>query len=383
MTTLSLVMIVRDGGDDLPRLLATHAPLYDEAVVVDTGSHDDTPARAVLAGARVISHAWDDDFAAARNAGLDAARGEWILILDADECIAPADFAPLRAALDGPPRVLVQPTINYCDDPRHPEWRPLTGRYPKQERGRTGWFLAHRAGLFPRRADVRFVGCVHEAILPAARRAGLADRPLDVPVHHYGFVQGPERNLRRRRHYADLVRRKMAADPDDDTARLEMASIFLEEGDASAARPHLVDLAGRETATSTVTRARFLLGRLLREAGEAAAAAACLGAAVAADRRLLACWLEWIRALGDLERWGEADAAIRLARRVFPDDPLLDREELRGLVKTGRLTAAAVTARRVAASHPGWTEISRLASRLDAATKSSDQKSPCSRFPGR
>jgi hypothetical protein len=367
MTTLSLVMIVRDGGDDLPRLLADHAALYDEAVVVDTGSRDETPARAARAGARVLHHPWANDFAAARNAGLAAAGGDWILTLDADECVAPADFPRLRAALDGPPRVLVQPTINYCHDQRHAEWRPLLGRYPDQEHGQTGWFLAHRAGLFPRRQDVRFVGRVHESVLTAARLAGLADEVLDVPVHHYGFVQGDERNRRRRRQYADLARRKLAEQPDDDTARLEMATVHLEDGNPLAAWPLLVSVAERATTTSAVTRARYLLGRLLREAGDPAAAARRLEAAVVADCRLSAAWLEWARALGDLDRWGEADFVIRQARQLFPDDPLFDREELRCLAKTGRLPAAAVVARRVAGRHPDWREMGGLADRLEAA----------------
>jgi hypothetical protein len=369
MTTLSLVMIVRDGGDNLARLLDAKAPLYDEAVIVDTGSGDDTPQRAARAGARVIHHTWDDDFAAARNVGLDAARGDWILTLDADEIIAPADFPALRAALDGPPRVLVQPTINYCDDVRHPEWRPLAGRYPGLEQGQTGWFLAHRAGLFPRRPDLRFRGAVHESVLSAARATGLADEPLDVPVHHYGYVQGADRNRRRRQFYAQLVRRKLADQPDDDSALLEMATVHLEEGDAEAAHTLLKRLVARETTTSAVTRARFLQGRLLREAGDAAAAADCLAAAVAADGRLLACWLEWIRALGDQERWGEADLAIRRARTLFGENPLFAREELRGLVKTGRLAAATVAARRVADMYPQWADIAALAGRLEGTAK--------------
>lgn len=368
MTLLSLVMIVRDGGEGLSRLLCDHAPLYDEAIVVDTGSTDGTPARAAAAGARVVGHDWDDDFAAARNAGLDAAQGAWVLILDADEAIAAADFRALRGALGGPPRIYVQPTVNYCDDMRHPEWRPVAGRYLDQERGHTGWFLAHRAGLFPRRADLRFTGCVHESILPAARAAGLPEVSLAVPVHHFGFVQGAERNRQRRGRYAELVRRKHADDPTDPAACLELATVFLEAGDAEAARPLLVGLAARQETTSTITRARFLLGRLLREAGDLAAATRCLAGAVAADGRLLACWLEWIWVLGDAERWGEADVVLRQARRHFPDDPLLEREELRGLIKTGRLRAAAAAASRVAARHPGWAQMEKLAVRLNAGT---------------
>ncbi len=369
MATLSLVMIVKDGGDDLPRLLRAHAPLYDEAVVVDTGSRDGTPERVAGCGACVVPFVWTDDFAAARNAGLDVAGGDWILILDADECIAPADFPRLRDALAGPPRVLVQPTVNYCDDRRHPEWRPVAGRYPTQERGHAGWFLAHRAGLFPRREDLRFRGCIHESVIPAASLAGLADAPLDVPVHHYGFVQGAARNQDRRAHYADLVRRKLAAAPDDDAACLEMATIHLEEGDTTAAIPLLARVAARPTTTSTVTRARFHQGRLLREAGNAAAAAAILEGAITADCRLLGCWVEWIRALGDLGRWGSLDAALRVARGVFGDDPLLAREELRAMVKTGRVAAAADVARRVSRHHPSWAEMSRLAARLETAAE--------------
>ena len=34
---------------------------------------------------RVVDVAWEDDFAAARNAALSEAHGDWILFLDADE----------------------------------------------------------------------------------------------------------------------------------------------------------------------------------------------------------------------------------------------------------------------------------------------------------
>jgi hypothetical protein len=96
-----------------------------------------------------------------------------------------------------------------------------------------------------------------------------------------------------------------------------------------------------------------------------------LAAAVVADARMLACWLEWIRALGDQERWGEADAALRAARRRFPAEPLLDREELRGQIKTGRLRGAAATARRLATEHPAWADMTSLADRLAATALAS------------
>ena len=95
-------MIVRDGGAGLSRCLASVRDVADEIVVVDTGSRDDSRERAQAAGARVIERPWDDDFAAARNAGLEVARGEWILALDADEHFATPSPHALREALGRP-----------------------------------------------------------------------------------------------------------------------------------------------------------------------------------------------------------------------------------------------------------------------------------------
>ena len=76
--------------------------LWDELCIVDTGSRDGTREIAVAAGAVVVDHPWNDDFAAARNAGLDVAQGDFIVYLDADERISPEAVAGLRAtAADG------------------------------------------------------------------------------------------------------------------------------------------------------------------------------------------------------------------------------------------------------------------------------------------
>ena len=53
MMRLTLVMIVRDEAAVLPEFFAHHAGLWDEAVVVDTGSTDASAALARGAGARV------------------------------------------------------------------------------------------------------------------------------------------------------------------------------------------------------------------------------------------------------------------------------------------------------------------------------------------
>ena len=93
--SLSLCMIVRNEAELIETCLRHHQSLVDEMVVLDTGSSDGTPELARRPGARVDEIAWPDDFAIARNACLDRATGDWVLVLDPDERILPAG-APAR-----------------------------------------------------------------------------------------------------------------------------------------------------------------------------------------------------------------------------------------------------------------------------------------------
>jgi glycosyltransferase involved in cell wall biosynthesis len=94
---VALVMIVRNEAARIERALASVLPHVDEALVLDTGSTDATVALAKAAGARVEHFEWIDDFAAARNAALDAAGADWHVVLDADEWLA--DGADVLAGL--------------------------------------------------------------------------------------------------------------------------------------------------------------------------------------------------------------------------------------------------------------------------------------------
>ena len=63
---VSLCMIVKNEEAHLPLCLGTVADLVQEIVIVDTGSSDQTKARAAQFGARLIDFPWNDNFAAAR-----------------------------------------------------------------------------------------------------------------------------------------------------------------------------------------------------------------------------------------------------------------------------------------------------------------------------
>jgi tetratricopeptide (TPR) repeat protein len=92
-------MIVRDEEPTMARCLESLEGLHDELIVVDTGSRDRTVEIASSFGARVEPFEWRDDFAAARNHACSLARGQWIVMVDGDEFLAPDGVGPRLAGL--------------------------------------------------------------------------------------------------------------------------------------------------------------------------------------------------------------------------------------------------------------------------------------------
>jgi len=166
-TRLSLCLIARDEARHLERCLRSVQGVVDEIVVIDTGSTDATPAIAAAHGAHVSTFAWCDDFAAARNASIERATGDWILVLDADEeLLTPPDEA--RAAL----LELARGTT--------------AGRVAIESVGPDGAEgVVQITRFFPRLDTVRYDGRVHEQL--ADDGLPLVTQALPLRVGHVGY----------------------------------------------------------------------------------------------------------------------------------------------------------------------------------------------------
>jgi glycosyltransferase involved in cell wall biosynthesis len=173
---VSLTMIVKNEHDHLPHCLQSAAGLFDEIVVVDTGSTDDTIEIARSFGANVFEFPWVDSFSAARNESLEHATGDYAFWLDADDIVEPGEREKLQGLLDRL-RAGELPTASFivrcaCD--------------PGPD-GTGGNTVVDHVRLFPIRDDVRWKYRVHEQILPALRRAGVPDCWTDIVVRHTGY----------------------------------------------------------------------------------------------------------------------------------------------------------------------------------------------------
>jgi glycosyltransferase involved in cell wall biosynthesis len=84
---LSVTIITRNAASQLGRCLASVA-FAEEIVVVDSGSTDGTVELAERHGARVVREEWLG-FGAQKQFAVDAASHDWVLCVDADECLSP------------------------------------------------------------------------------------------------------------------------------------------------------------------------------------------------------------------------------------------------------------------------------------------------------
>jgi len=217
---LSLCMIVRDEQEMLPQCLDAVAPAVDEIVIVDTGSVDRTVEIARSYGAKVIQRAWTGSFADARNVSFDAATGDWLLYLDADEVLVAEDVQRLR-------------------DLTGQTWREAFFLAETSFTGEAhaGTGLTHNAlRLFRSRPEYRFEGRLHEQIanrLPGYLPERVALSP--VRVEHYGYLGVIRSAKEKSRRNIELLRAQQTEGESTPFLHFNLGSEYAAAGESAAA----------------------------------------------------------------------------------------------------------------------------------------------------
>ena len=239
MIRLSLCMITRDEEALLPGCLASVRGVVDEIIVVDTGSIDSTVALARAASAQVIEVPWEDDFSAARNASIAAATGDWILILDADERLAPGAGAAIRRAIKAETETKTETET----ETKAPDATFDCGMLPLHNAADAAASPADvlrgaaRLGeprslprLLRREGDLRYTGRVHESVIDWLRERGTRLAFIDADILHLGSTA----EIRARRGKSErniaLLERLVVERPGDVTAHGYLAHELLERG---------------------------------------------------------------------------------------------------------------------------------------------------------
>lgn len=147
----SLCMIVKNEEKSLPECLQCVKNIFDEIVIVDTGSSDRTKIVAHAFTDKIYDFPWCDDFSAARNFSFSKATGDYIAWLDADDRLDEANrtaFAALKQTLSFETDVVM---MKYAAA-FHADGSPA--------------FYYYRERLVKRMAHFTWQGFVHEVIVP-------------------------------------------------------------------------------------------------------------------------------------------------------------------------------------------------------------------------
>jgi tetratricopeptide (TPR) repeat protein len=202
---VALAVIARNEEEFIAGCLDSARAFVDEIIVLDTGSTDRTVEIARAHGARVEHFEWCNDFAAARNAAVDHVTADWVLMLDADERLAPESGALLHQL----PALLPAKCHGY------------TMRIESVHVVDTGEMSVgdQIPRFFPRRPDVRWIGAIHEDLryLPDPRQTVLMSGS-GLRAIHFGY--DPRVYAARGKDQRNLEILAQARDQHPDDARL-------------------------------------------------------------------------------------------------------------------------------------------------------------------
>ena len=173
---LSACVITKNEEENIGTWLASMKKIADEMIVVDTGSTDRTVEMAKEAGARVFHHAWQNDFAAAKNAALEKAKGDWILFLDADEHFSPQTLPKVRPLLE---KVEASP-------------KPIVGVICRlinidKDQGNRFMGAIFQLRIFRNSRDLRYEGKIHEHIVDVRREEHEMFATPKLVIFHTGY----------------------------------------------------------------------------------------------------------------------------------------------------------------------------------------------------
>lgn len=178
---------MRDEEIHVPQLLSTAHHYADEIVIVDTGSTDRTKEEARKFTPHVYDFAWIDDFAAARNFGIERCTKDFVIWLDADDVVPEEDAKRIRILIS-----------------RDVRWDALIVPYhtSHDESGRTTNFT-RRERIFRNRRGFAFQYPIHECLKYPDNAVIEVDDTINI--HHFNLKRREPSNVRNLRILAKAV----------------------------------------------------------------------------------------------------------------------------------------------------------------------------------
>ncbi|MBF2575333.1 glycosyltransferase family 2 protein [Listeria welshimeri] len=200
--TISICIMVKNEERCIKRCLDSIEILADEIIIIDTGSSDNTIniiKEYSNSKIKIYQKEWKNDFSGIRNYAIKKASSEWIMFIDADECLDEASISNLSLTLNVfnthklRDSIVLCPVINEADNTLH---------------YRTGKFFRKDSGI-------KFFGTCHEE----ARIKDIPDSTLLIPIKvdylHDGYLAKIQNNKKKKKRNTELLKGMVELEPNN------------------------------------------------------------------------------------------------------------------------------------------------------------------------
>jgi glycosyltransferase involved in cell wall biosynthesis len=170
-------MIMKNEERHIARCLDSAVGIFDEIVVIDTGSTDQSKDIVRHYTDKILDFEWNDDFAAARNYSFENATSDYLMWMDADDVIPEQSREKLIEL-----KKTLAPDIDIVRLPYHTAF----------DKNGNPTFSFYRERILRNCPQAHWEGVIHEAI-SAFGKSVYEDIPIE---HHKIGERDPKRNLR-------------------------------------------------------------------------------------------------------------------------------------------------------------------------------------------
>lgn len=217
---LSICMMVKDEEKNLERCLESLRTLLKysdiELIVIDTGSQDKTVEIAKRYTEKIFFHQWNNDFSDMRNKTISYAKGEWILIIDADEEVVNADeifeLIYLKETQNYNTIIFQVNSFNNIDNKNIGAINPS----PR---------------LFKNDGHFKYVGAVHNQ--PVYKKP---IKVTDILINHYGYILDDKELMEKKfNRTKDILESELLKNPNNIYYQFQLGVAYDMHGDARKA----------------------------------------------------------------------------------------------------------------------------------------------------
>lgn len=215
---LSISLLVSNRIDTIRKCMESLRPILEqlpsELIVVDTVGEEKSDGSLAVAkeyATKVVHFDWCNDFAAARNAGLSLATGEWFLVIDDDEWFE--DCSEI---------------VHFFKSGEYRKYGCATFQIRNYTDKKGNYSQSSALRLVQMEKDTKYNGKVHEYLTPVCP----PEKELSCFIHHYGYAfENEEKHRAHSERNLALLRPEFEKNPDDLRLRLQMVQecMYLKE----------------------------------------------------------------------------------------------------------------------------------------------------------